>query len=137
MSPSPDGRFALVSELHRPFSYTLPAEMFPEKTETVALKSGTVKVMFDRPLVDNLSIARDAVPAGPRDYEWRADAPATLVWVEAADGGDPAVKSEVRDRIKASGTRLYGGRRHPVGQRAPGHCVGVALDRPQGSDAGV
>src|SRR5690606_17900705 len=29
---------------------------------------------------------------------WRNDAPATRVWVEAQDGGDPAVEAEVRDR---------------------------------------
>ena len=30
---------------------------------------------------------------------WRADAPATLVWTEAQDGGDPRNQSEVRDRV--------------------------------------
>jgi dipeptidyl aminopeptidase/acylaminoacyl peptidase len=99
--PSPDGRFALVEELHHPFSYTFPADMFPQKSEIVTLKSGAVKVLFDRPLVDNLPIDNDAVPAGPRDYDWRSDAPATITWAEAADGGDPRKKSELRDRLLA------------------------------------
>ncbi len=98
-SPSPDGRFVLVSELHKPFSYTLPAEMFPDKTQVINLKSGTAKVLFDRPLVDNLPIAFDAVPVGPRDYEWRSDAAATLVWAEAGDGGDPKADTPVHDRV--------------------------------------
>src|SRR6185437_14528666 len=34
-----------------------------------------------------------------RDYEWRADAPATVAWAEAGDGGDPNRQEEVRDRI--------------------------------------
>ncbi|MEO7028300.1 MAG: prolyl oligopeptidase family serine peptidase [Acidobacteriaceae bacterium] len=100
--PSPDGRFTLVQQLHRPFSYSFPAQRFPEKTSVLTLKSGSLKLLFDRPLVDNLPISNDAVPAGPRDYAWRSDAPATLAWVEAADGGDPAVKTEVRDRLFAS-----------------------------------
>ncbi len=97
--PSPDGRFALVGMEHRPFSYALPEENFPLKVEVVTLKTGAAKVLFDRPLEDNLPIAFDAVPAGPRDYEWRSDAPATLVWVEAGDGGDPKVKVDVRDKL--------------------------------------
>lgn len=100
-APSPDGRYALVSEIHKPFSYTLPARMFPLKTEVVDLKTGTAKVLFDRPMVDNLPIAFDAVPAGPRNYEWRSDAPATLVWAEAGDGGDPKKETPVHDRLMA------------------------------------
>jgi dipeptidyl aminopeptidase/acylaminoacyl peptidase len=30
---------------------------------------------------------------------WRADAPATLVWAEAQDGGDPRTPADVRDRV--------------------------------------
>jgi dipeptidyl aminopeptidase/acylaminoacyl peptidase len=99
--PSPDGRFALVQQLHRPFSYTFPSEMFPETTSVLTLKSGELQQLYDRPLVDYLKISNDAVPVGPRDYQWRSDAPATLIWVEAADGGDPAINSPVRDRILA------------------------------------
>jgi dipeptidyl aminopeptidase/acylaminoacyl peptidase len=101
ISASPDGKYALVSSLHRPFSYTVPAERFPRKTEIVTLKTGAVKVLYDRPLVDNLPISRDAVEAGPRDYQWRSDAPSTLVWVQAADGGLPNVKNAVWDRVLA------------------------------------
>jgi len=99
--PSPDGRFALVQQLHRPFSYTFPQDMFPETTSVLTLKSGGLQQLFDRPLVDYLKISNDAVPVGPREYQWRSDAPATLTWVEAGDGGDPAVNTPVRDRILA------------------------------------
>jgi dipeptidyl aminopeptidase/acylaminoacyl peptidase len=97
--PSPSGRYALVSEIHRPFSYTLPAHMYPLKTSVVDLRTGTTKVLFDRPMVDNLPIAFDAVAAGPRDYRWRSDVPATVVFAEAGDGGDPNVKVDVHDRV--------------------------------------
>ncbi len=100
-SPSPDGRFAVVDAVHRPFSYTVPYDQFPLLTEVVTLKTGAAKTMFDRPVVDNLPISRDAVPAGPREYEWRADAPATLVWAVAGDGGNPDTKAEIRDRVMA------------------------------------
>jgi dipeptidyl aminopeptidase/acylaminoacyl peptidase len=98
-TPSPDGRYALVAIVHRPFSYTFPYSRFPLKTEIVPVKGGAVKVLTDRPAVDNLPISRDAVEPGPRDYQWRADVPATIVWVEAADGGLPKKGSTVADRV--------------------------------------
>jgi dipeptidyl aminopeptidase/acylaminoacyl peptidase len=105
INPSPDGNYALVSLLHRPFSYTVPAERFPTVTEVVTLhasngeKSGATKTLLDRPVVDNLPISRDAVAPGPRDYEWRSDAPATLVWAEAAENGAAKPKGPVADRL--------------------------------------
>ena len=100
-APSPDGRYALVAMVHRPFSYTFPYQRFPLKTEVVPLKGGAVKVLSDRPAVDNLPISRDAVEVGPREYQWRSDVPATVVWVEAADGGDPTKKAAIVDKIMA------------------------------------
>ncbi|SEG15349.1 glutamyl peptidase. Serine peptidase. MEROPS family S09D [Bryocella elongata] len=100
--PSPDGHYAMVSLIHRPFSYTIPYERFPQLTEIASLKgSASPHVLQDRPAVDDLPISRDAVQPGPRDYSWRSDAPSTVVWVEAADNGDPKMKTNVRDRVKA------------------------------------
>ena len=41
----------------------------------------------------------DGVPEGPRNVTWRPTEPATLVWVEALDGGDPKKNVPHRDRI--------------------------------------
>ncbi len=98
-APSPDGRYALIETYHRPFSYALPIENFPLTVSVLTRQTGVIKVLSDRPLLDNLPIAFDAVESGPRDYAWRSDAPATLVWVEAGDGGDPKVEVTVRDRL--------------------------------------
>jgi dipeptidyl aminopeptidase/acylaminoacyl peptidase len=38
------------------------------------------------------------VAAGPRAVSWREDAPSTLVWVEALDGGDAGREAAERDR---------------------------------------
>ena len=99
--PSPDGKYALVEVIHRPFSFTVPYERFPRQTKIVSLTGGAEKDLFDRPLVDNLPISRDAVEPGPREYQWRSDVPATVAWVEAADGGIPNAKASVADRIMA------------------------------------
>ena len=97
--PSPDGRFAWVESVHRPFSYALPVENFPARVSVVTLKTGVAKDLSDHPLLDSIPIAFDAVAVGPRDYAWRSDAPATLVWIEARDGGDPKAAATVRDRV--------------------------------------
>jgi dipeptidyl aminopeptidase/acylaminoacyl peptidase len=101
LSLSPDGHYALTGIHHRPFSYTVPYERFPLKTEIVPLKGGPIKVLRDAPVIDNLPISRDAVEPGPRDYHWRSDVPATLVWVEAANDGLPTPKAPVADYVKA------------------------------------
>jgi dipeptidyl aminopeptidase/acylaminoacyl peptidase len=96
---SPDGKYIFAEELHRPFSYTQPSERFPQRREVFSVASGEVKVLDDAPLIDNLPIDRDAVEPGPREYGWRTDAPATIYWVQAADGGDPKREAAVRDRL--------------------------------------
>ncbi|WP_223648806.1 S9 family peptidase [Hymenobacter psoromatis] len=99
-SPSPDGRFVLVRTAHRPFSYTLPISSFPQRIEVLDLASGSVvKTIADLPLADNVPTNFDAVPTGPRDHGWRSDAPATISYAEAQDGGDPKVKADVRDKV--------------------------------------
>ncbi|WP_425576716.1 S9 family peptidase [Nibrella saemangeumensis] len=98
-SPSPDGRFVLVETSHRPFSYLVPVYRFPLKSDVYAITGTLVKTLHDSPLQENIPWGPDAVQTGPRNYEWRADAPATITYVEAQDGGDPKRKVDVRDKV--------------------------------------
>jgi len=98
-SPSPDGRYALLDERHHPYSYLLRFEMFPERVSLIDLKTGNRKQLVDKPLEDTIPNIHDAVETGPRDVEWRSDAPATVFWVEAADGGDPRADAPIRDAL--------------------------------------
>ena len=98
-SAAPDGRYALLDERHHPYSYTLPFERFPERISVVDLRSGNIKQLTDKPLEDTVPNVHDAVPTGPREFEWRSDTPSTIFWVEAADGGNPNVEAPVRDRL--------------------------------------
>jgi dipeptidyl aminopeptidase/acylaminoacyl peptidase len=99
VDPSPDGRFLLVDVIHRPFSYQVPLQYFPTRTEVRDLAGAVAKVVIDRPLVERVPWRGDATIPGPRNASWRADAPATLAWIEALDNGDPEVKAEKRDRV--------------------------------------
>ncbi|HUR27586.1 MAG TPA: hypothetical protein VM509_05320, partial [Planctomycetota bacterium] len=95
--PSPDGKHLLVRILQRPFSYVLPLDLFPGRLEIWDSATGAREHVFaELPLEDSIPI--DGVSKGPRNVAWNPNAPATLVWVEALDGGDPKAKADHRDR---------------------------------------
>jgi dipeptidyl aminopeptidase/acylaminoacyl peptidase len=98
LMPSPDGRYLLVETLHRPFSYLVPAGRFPRRFEVWDLDGKVVRTVADLPLAEEIPITFDSVATGPRAVSWRADAAATLFWVEALDGGDAGKEAAERDR---------------------------------------
>jgi dipeptidyl aminopeptidase/acylaminoacyl peptidase len=93
---SPDRQFWLVTTLERPFSYVMTLDRFPSRTEVWDAQGKVVRTIERHALQD--AIAMEGVPTGPRSISWRAGSPATLVWVEALDGGDPKVVATHRDR---------------------------------------
>jgi dipeptidyl aminopeptidase/acylaminoacyl peptidase len=97
--PSPNGQYLLVTRVKRPYSYVVPAWNFPQETRVLDMRGNLVKLVADIPATDNLPPAFDAVAEGPRAVQWRSDAPATLVWAEALDGGDPRREAALRDRV--------------------------------------
>jgi dipeptidyl aminopeptidase/acylaminoacyl peptidase len=108
LSPSPDGSWYLAETLQRPFSYQFPWFSFPSRTEIWRADGTVARVLKNQPDVEVSPIARGSVLPGPRSWRWREDAPATLVWVEALDGGDPAVAADKRDRVMALGAPFTG-----------------------------
>ncbi len=98
-SVSPDGRFLLQTRLKRPFSYVVPSGLFPADVVVTDLNGAVVHTVANLPLRDDIPPPFDSVAKGPRSVQWRDDKPATLVWVEALDEGDPRKQVEVRDRV--------------------------------------
>jgi dipeptidyl aminopeptidase/acylaminoacyl peptidase len=96
---SPDGNYILVNKTDRPYSYRVPASRFPQNIQIWNRDGNVVHQFAELPLADNVPIAFSATTEGPRSVNWRNDAPATLTWVEALDGGDPSVDVPMRDRI--------------------------------------
>lgn len=88
VSPSPDGKWFLVSITGKPFSYLVPYYYFPSRSEIWDLEGKMVRLMLETPLRESLPRGYDVVIPGPRGYSWRSDRPASLMWVEALDGGD-------------------------------------------------
>lgn len=99
MRVSPDGQYLLRQRAERPFSYIVPVENFPRRIEVLDRSGKVVKEVASQPLIEGLPTGNDAVRTGVRQIDWRADAPATLVWAEAQDGGDPARAADVRDVV--------------------------------------
>lgn len=98
VSSSPDGKYLLMGTVHRPYSYQVTHENFPKRTSVWTADGHEVLVVLDTPLRGE-PVGRDAVHEGRRDIAWRPDAPATLTWVEALDGGDPGKAASKRDRL--------------------------------------
>ena len=95
--PSPGGAHLLVARLRRPYSYLHTADDFPKEVEVWGLDAKVVHRLASLPLADEVPI--EGVPKGPRSYQWHPAEPATLVWAEALDEGDPRRKVSHRDRI--------------------------------------
>jgi dipeptidyl aminopeptidase/acylaminoacyl peptidase len=103
LSPAPDGTHILVSAIHKPYSYITTYDRFPKEVEVWDVSQPTnisVHTIASLPLADRVPI--HGVPLGPRDFDWRATDPATLVWAEALDGGDWNVNVPNRDKIMLS-----------------------------------
>lgn len=97
VDPSPSGEYLLVGRTHRPYSYQVPESDFPETIEVWDRSGKLVKGLAEYPLREDIPI--EGVQTGPRNYDWRDTAPATLTWTEALDGGDPKNKVPQRDRV--------------------------------------
>ena len=96
--PSPDEKHLLTIRLNRPFSYRVPYNDFARTQEIRDAETGAVlRVISDLPISDE--VPPQGVPTGPRSVLWQTKKPATILWAEALDGGDPLAKVPHRDRL--------------------------------------
>jgi dipeptidyl aminopeptidase/acylaminoacyl peptidase len=101
---APGGRYLLVERFERPYSSIRMFIRFPTQVEVWDMTGKKVETLASQPLEEQ--VPNDGVRAGPRDHEWRATAPATVVWEEALDDGDPYKKVPHHDRVMM---KLVGG----------------------------
>lgn len=99
ISFSPDGNYVMLSTVGKPFSYIVPFYRFPSKTIVYTKDAQHVETVLDVSLIEDLPQGFMATRKGRRDFQWRADKPATLVFAEALDGGDPENQVEYRDEV--------------------------------------
>ena len=127
LNDSPDGTHLLVYLLQRPFSFRVPWVLFARRAEVWDAAGTPVTVVADLPVSDE--VPRQGVPTGRRLVSWEERAPASLVWAEALDGGDPVTPAEHRDRIFRLGAPFTGQPRPVLETRH--RCLGwYDLDAP-------
>ncbi|WP_438423393.1 prolyl oligopeptidase family serine peptidase [Aquimarina macrocephali] len=96
---SPDGNYVMATTVQKPFSYLVPYRRFPQETKLYKNTGEVIKSINKVPLNEVLPKGFMSTRLGKRSMVWRADRPATIVWAEALDKGDPKVKVEFRDEI--------------------------------------
>jgi dipeptidyl aminopeptidase/acylaminoacyl peptidase len=96
VTASPDGNFVLAARVHRPYSYLVPYTQFASTIEIWDRKGAVVKQIASLPVAD--TVPNGGVMPGPRGYQWHPLQPATVLWTEALDNGDPKNKVPHRDK---------------------------------------
>ena len=94
---SPDGNYVMVTTIEKPFSYLVPYRRFPSKTVVYTKHGKKVETVLEVPLIEDLPKGFMAVRTGKRNFQWRSDKPASLVYTKALDEGDPENKVAFRD----------------------------------------
>ncbi|URX61613.1 prolyl oligopeptidase family serine peptidase [Luteibacter anthropi] len=100
VSGAPDGVHVLVEALKKPYSYVTTYERFAHDVSVLDTGTGKYTAIASLPVADRVPV--HGVPDGPRSFDWRATAPATLVWAEALDHGDWKVTVPQRDKVMMS-----------------------------------
>ncbi|HEY0304365.1 MAG TPA: prolyl oligopeptidase family serine peptidase [Longimicrobiales bacterium] len=97
-SVSPNGQYVLITRTRKPYSYQSPQGDFPRTTEVWDMSGKAVHTVANYPQDNDRP---GWVTKLPRQAFWRSTAPATLLWVEALDEGNPRNKVEKRDKVLA------------------------------------
>lgn len=99
ISFSPDGKYVMVTKIRRPFSYLVTYTRFPSESIIYDSNGKMIRTVNEVPLDEVRAKGFMSTRMGKRNMTWRGDKPATLVWAEALDNGDPAVEAEYRDAV--------------------------------------
>jgi dipeptidyl aminopeptidase/acylaminoacyl peptidase len=94
---APDGEHVLTESIQKPYSHAVTYQRFANDVAVLDVARNTSKRIARLPLADRVPV--HGVPEGPRDFDWRATDPATLVWAEALDKGDWKVDAPLRDKV--------------------------------------
>ncbi len=96
---SPDGNYLMLTTIQKPFSYIVPLSRFPQKTIVYDINGKEIKMVNEVPLTEVMPKGFSSVRKGKRNMGWRADKPATLIYVVALDEGDQSKKVDFRDEL--------------------------------------
>jgi dipeptidyl aminopeptidase/acylaminoacyl peptidase len=99
--PSPDKKYLLMRTIHKPFSYLVPAGGFNATISIIDVTGKLLKTITELPSTEGSPRGFDNVQDAPRDYSWRNDQPATLIWCMPLDSGKIKKKQDYHDAVYA------------------------------------
>jgi dipeptidyl aminopeptidase/acylaminoacyl peptidase len=98
LRPSPNGQYLLCERLLRPYSRRLPYWQFARTIDILDASGGTVRQMASLPEPFQAPGNEFSMNAGPRDFDWRPDRPATVYFEDVLDG-ELGHAAPYRDRL--------------------------------------
>lgn len=97
---SPDKKYLLAEKIEKPFSYLVTVNGFPASYHILDVADGKIiKTLASNPSSEGSGIGFDDVVKFPRNFDWRNDEPATIIFVQALDEGNGKSKSQYRDAL--------------------------------------
>ena len=108
VSVSPDKKYLLLRTLNQPYSYLVPASGFPSTISIADLSGKMIRSIAELPSSETAPSGNDNVMNVQRGFEWRDDAPATLIWCQPLDSGMIKKKAEYRDAVYAMAAPFNG-----------------------------
>ncbi len=99
ISVSPDNNYVLLETIDRPFSYLFPVSGFPHTVAVMSANGGLYDILVKNPSQEGQPIGFDDVVNFPRDFDWRDDKPASIIYTLALDKGLGRSKAEYRDAV--------------------------------------
>ncbi len=101
LSISPDKQYLLTRTINKPFSYLVPAYGFASSVSVMDTKGNLVHVLANLPSAESTPSGYDNVQNIARGYDWRNDAPATLIYAMPLDSGLIKKKVPFHDAVYA------------------------------------
>ena len=86
-SISPDKNYILTRTLNKPFSYLVTASGFASSIKVLNINGVIVKTIAQLPSSEGTASGYDNVQNAPRDFEWKDDEAATIVYAMPLDSG--------------------------------------------------
>ena len=86
-SISPDKNYILTRTLNKPFSYLVTASGFASSIKVLNINGVIVKTIAQLPSSEGTASGYDNVQNSPRDFEWKDDEAATIVYAMPLDSG--------------------------------------------------
>ena len=101
VSVSPDKNYLMTRTIRKPFSYLVPAQQFPSSVSLTDLNGKLIKQLAELPSGEGAPSGFDNVQDVVRNFEWRDDAAATVIWCKPLDSGLIKTNVDFHDAVYA------------------------------------